>query len=118
MIFCACSAQAEERGPAPRANKPLAATIAGFRLTNPDIRLLPVFRITPESVEPELMPGDRAASELCASPPDNRPREPGARMRARMSMTLDGGRSAFRPDFALGGIGAAVIRVTGALFDN
>ncbi|HTG38370.1 hypothetical protein [Sphingomonas sp.] len=77
-----------------------------------------MFRVLPQSNGDELLPGDRSTAELCAPPPDNRPREPGAPMRARMSMRLDGGASAFRPDFALGGVGAAIIRMTGALFED
>lgn len=91
--------------------------VMAFRLTDPAARPAVSFRIVPGPEDRELLPGDRSSAELCEVVVD-RPREPGATMRARMSMRLDTGRDALRPAFALGGIGGALIRVTDVLFDG
>jgi hypothetical protein len=92
------------------------APIIAFRATDASPRPTADFRVLPGPIDSELLPGDRSSAELCDVPVD-RPREPGAAMRARMSMRLDAGRDAMRPAFALGGLGGALIRVTDALFD-
>ncbi|WP_315760121.1 hypothetical protein [Sphingomonas sp. Y38-1Y] len=103
------------REPAPpsRAAAPIALD---FRLIAPEAAQPRPFRITPEVSSDDLLPGDRPTAELCADTHE-RPREPGAPMRARMSMRLDTGRDAFSPAFALGGIGGALVRMTDALID-
>lgn len=88
--------------------------VEAIRLIAANTPRLPDFRILPEIASDELLPGDRPVAELFNSTVD-RPREPGATMRARMSMRLDTGRDAMRPDFALGGIGGAIVRMTDAL---
>jgi hypothetical protein len=91
--------------------------VSAFRLTDPAARPAVSFRVLPGPEDRELLPGDRSSAELCEVVVD-RPREPGATMKARMSMRLDTGRDAMRPAFALGGIGGALIRVTDVLFDG
>jgi hypothetical protein len=76
------------------------------------------FRITPTADGDDLLPGDRPMSELFVTDVGNRPREPGARMNARMSMRLDQGTSSMHPAFSLGGIGGALVRMTDALIDD
>jgi hypothetical protein len=95
------------------ADKRAGAPIIAFRATDITPRRVADFRVLPDPIESELLPGDRSSAELCDVPVD-RPREPGAAMRAKMSMRLDTGREAMRPAFGLGG---ALIRVTDALFD-
>lgn len=76
------------------------------------------FRIAPSLASNDVGPGDRPTSELCEMNGPELPRVPGARMKARMSMSLDDDVDAFKPAFSLGGVGAALVRLTDALLDQ
>lgn len=105
---------ADDSAPPPRRSLP---ALLDLRLLAPEARAPRLPRIAAETLPLDLLPGDRPTAELCADTTE-RPREPGAPVRARMSMRLDTGREAMRPAFALGGLGGALMRVTDALLDD
>lgn len=120
MLASAHAAHGEERrAPLPRRTPPplvLTATPFDLRLVAREAPVARPMRITLDAATTDLIPGDRPNADLCLTSQQDRPREPGAPMKARMSMRLDT-RDAGRPDFALGGLGAALMRVGGAILD-
>ncbi|PCD03026.1 hypothetical protein COC42_00930 [Sphingomonas spermidinifaciens] len=113
-MMLASGAASDDRSAAPLGAVPFAL---GLRLVPAEARTPRLPRIAAEALPLDLLPGDRPAADLCADTTE-RPREPGAPVRARMSMRLDSGRDAMRPAFALGGLGGALMRVTDALLDD
>jgi hypothetical protein len=102
---------------APAARMARLQSAIDLRLTAPEARSPRLPRLAAEPLPLDLLPGDRPTSELCADTTE-RPREPGAPVKARMSMRLDDGRDSMRPAFALGGLGGALMRMTDALLDD
>lgn len=90
--------------------------VIDLRLTMAEPRSPRLPRLAPQTLPLDLLPGDRPTSELCADTTE-RPRLPGAPVKARMSMRLDDGRDSLRPAFALGGLGGALMRMTALLGD-
>lgn len=119
MLWLALAISTVGNGPGDEGGTPRTATLPtlNIRLTAPEPRSPRVPRIAAEVLPLDLMPGDRPTSELTADTTE-RPREPGAPVKARMSMRLDDGRNSLRPDFALGGLGGALMRMSGALFED
>ncbi|WP_033922504.1 hypothetical protein [Sphingomonas sp. 37zxx] len=92
--------------------------VAGFRVTQVEPRQpeIPRIDVLPDTAL-DLSPGDRGIDIAAGTHlGQQRRREPGATVDARMSMRLDPG-SRSDPDFGMGGIGGALMRMTSALID-
>ncbi|UUL83435.1 hypothetical protein [Sphingomonas qomolangmaensis] len=95
----------------------LRDAIAAFRVTGREARVAETLRIA-SSADGALdpMPGDRILDISNLDYRQQRRGAPSAAVDARMSMRLDPGQRS-DPDFAMGGIGGALMRVTSALID-
>lgn len=115
MGILLAGAAAGDEGPSASGSR--LKSVIDLRLTAPEARSPRLPRLATQPLPLDLLPGDRPTSELCADTTE-RPREPGAPVKARMSMRLDDGRDSMRPAFALGGLGGALMRVTDALLGD
>ncbi|UZK70013.1 hypothetical protein OKW76_02865 [Sphingomonas sp. S1-29] len=91
--------------------------IAAFRVTGREARVAETLRIaSPADGALDPVPGDRTLDISNLDYRQQRRGAPSAAVDARMSMRLDPGQRS-DPDFAMGGIGGALMRVTSALID-
>lgn len=102
---------------APIERQQLRDAIAAFRVTGREQKVAETLRIASAAdgaLDP--LPGDRILDISVLDYRQQRRSAPNAAVDARMSMRLDPGKAS-DPDFAMGGIGGALMRVTGALID-